>query len=137
SLSGLAAACAGRVDELPAADARFFARAAPAAFAFPLRAVTSSVIAHATADRKSVAARMRGAKLAPADRLRYLRPMRAVVLIAFVLVAVMRAPDARADGANGVAGEEKGVFGLGLMVGEPTGICAKLYLKDDQAVQGA
>jgi len=63
--------------------------------------------------------------------------MRAVVLIAFVSVVLARTPSARADGANGVAGEEKGVFGLGLMVGEPTGICAKLYLKDDQAVQGA
>lgn len=34
-------------------------------------------------------------------------------------------------------GVEKGTFGLGLIVGLPTGISAKLYLKDDQAVQGA
>jgi hypothetical protein len=32
---------------------------------------------------------------------------------------------------------EKGTLGLGLIFGEPTGISAKLYLKDDQAIQGA
>lgn len=30
---------------------------------------------------------------------------------------------------------EKGTFGLGIVFGEPTGISAKLYLKDDQALQ--
>jgi hypothetical protein len=34
-------------------------------------------------------------------------------------------------------GEDKGTFGIGIIVGEPTGICAKLYLKDDQAIQAA
>src|SRR6266496_3660193 len=32
---------------------------------------------------------------------------------------------------------EKGALGLGLIFGEPTGISAKLYLKDDQAIQAA
>ncbi|HPH69134.1 MAG TPA: hypothetical protein PLF40_25450, partial [Kofleriaceae bacterium] len=32
---------------------------------------------------------------------------------------------------------EKGVIGVGLILGEPTGISAKLYLKDDRAIQGA
>jgi hypothetical protein len=32
---------------------------------------------------------------------------------------------------------EKGTLGLGLIIGEPTGLTAKLYLKDDQAIQGA
>jgi len=32
---------------------------------------------------------------------------------------------------------EKGTFGAGLILGEPTGICAKWYLKDDQALQAA
>ena len=32
---------------------------------------------------------------------------------------------------------EKGTLGVGLIFGEPTGISAKLYLKDDQAIQGA
>lgn len=34
-------------------------------------------------------------------------------------------------------GTEKGVFGLGLILGEPTGISGKLYLGDDTAVAGA
>jgi hypothetical protein len=42
----------------------------------------------------------------------------------------------------GVAGSahaqsEKGVFGLGLIVGEPTGVAAKLYLSDDTAIDAA
>ncbi|MFN0251665.1 MAG: hypothetical protein ACKV2T_32615 [Kofleriaceae bacterium] len=32
---------------------------------------------------------------------------------------------------------EKGTFGLGIIFGEPTGVSAKLYLKDDQAIQAA
>jgi hypothetical protein len=32
---------------------------------------------------------------------------------------------------------EKGTFGLGLCIGEPTGVAAKLYLQDDRAIQGA
>jgi hypothetical protein len=32
---------------------------------------------------------------------------------------------------------EKGSFGIGLIIGEPTGVSARLYLKDDQAVQAA
>src|SRR2546427_393507 len=32
---------------------------------------------------------------------------------------------------------DKGTLGIGIVVGEPTGITAKLYLKDDQAIQGA
>jgi hypothetical protein len=31
---------------------------------------------------------------------------------------------------------EKGTLGLGLIFGEPTGISVKLYLSDDQAIQG-
>jgi hypothetical protein len=34
-------------------------------------------------------------------------------------------------------GADKGTFGIGIILGEPTGICAKLYLKDDQAIQAA
>jgi len=34
-------------------------------------------------------------------------------------------------------GADKGTLGIGIILGEPTGICAKLYLKDDQAIQGA
>lgn len=34
-------------------------------------------------------------------------------------------------------GTEKGAFGIGLIIGEPTGVSAKLYLSDDQAVDAA
>jgi hypothetical protein len=32
---------------------------------------------------------------------------------------------------------EKGSLGVGIMIGEPTAVCAKLYLEDDRAIQGA
>jgi hypothetical protein len=45
---------------------------------------------------------------------------------------------ARADDAGKIErGVDKGTFGIGIIAGEPTGICAKLYLKDDQAIQAA
>jgi hypothetical protein len=56
--------------------------------------------------------------------------MRATV-IAVVLLAATRIAAAQPPG------EEKGTFGVGLVIGEPTGISMKLYLKDDQAIQGA
>lgn len=34
-------------------------------------------------------------------------------------------------------GVEKGAFGLGIILGEPTGLSAKLYLTDDTAIAGA
>jgi hypothetical protein len=40
-------------------------------------------------------------------------------------------------GARTAAAEEKGAFGLGLILGEPTGIAAKLYLTDDTAFDAA
>ena len=36
-----------------------------------------------------------------------------------------------------MAQEEKGLFGLGLIIGEPTGISAKYYLSDDTAIDAA
>ncbi|MCG8422730.1 MAG: hypothetical protein MJE77_32855 [Proteobacteria bacterium] len=50
------------------------------------------------------------------------------------LVAASGQP-AWADGTS--IGAEKGAFGLGLILGEPTGISAKLYLDDSTAVDGA
>lgn len=41
------------------------------------------------------------------------------------------AAPAAADGA------EKGSLGVGVVIGEPTGVAAKLYLQDDQAIQAA
>ena len=32
---------------------------------------------------------------------------------------------------------DKGAFGVGIILGEPTGVSAKLYLADDHAIQGA
>ena len=49
------------------------------------------------------------------------------------------APQPPAADANesGHRPAEKGTIGVGLILGEPTGICAKLYLEDDQAIQVA
>ena len=43
------------------------------------------------------------------------------------------------EGPSGAPGRpaEKGTLGVGIILGEPTGITAKLYLKDDQAIQAA
>jgi hypothetical protein len=46
-------------------------------------------------------------------------------------------PDGTAPGADEGRPTEKGTLGLGIIIGEPTGITAKLYLEDDQAIQGA
>jgi hypothetical protein len=53
-----------------------------------------------------------------------------------VVVAILAPGRARADDES-TRGTDKGVFGIGIILGEPTGITAKLYLKDDQAIQGA
>jgi hypothetical protein len=53
------------------------------------------------------------------------------------IIAVVVAVLAHSAAADEARGETKGAFGVGLVVGEPTGICAKLYLKDDQAIQAA
>jgi hypothetical protein len=46
---------------------------------------------------------------------------------------------APAGTAGGDSGHpvDKGTFGIGIVLGEPTGISAKLYLDDDTAIQGA
>src|SRR5437588_11646371 len=57
-----------------------------------------------------------------------------------VLAIALAAGTARADDdAKGEAGRpvDKGTLGVGIILGEPTGVCAKLYLKDDQAIQVA
>src|SRR5689334_18040497 len=56
---------------------------------------------------------------------------RRALFIAALALAAAAAP-ARADEAR-----DKGAFGVGIIIGEPTGVSAKLYLKDDQAVQAA
>src|SRR5688572_7977515 len=57
---------------------------------------------------------------------------------AFVFLLLLAAAPARADDIDdGGRGADKGTIGVGIIVGEPTGVCGKLYLSDDQAIQGA
>lgn len=51
--------------------------------------------------------------------------------------ALAIAAPARADTDDTSRGADKGTLGVGIILGEPTGITAKLYLKDDQAIQAA
>ncbi len=44
---------------------------------------------------------------------------------------------AAAGGASDARAEEKGVLGVGLIVGEPTGVCGKYYLGNDTAIDAA
>jgi hypothetical protein len=53
-----------------------------------------------------------------------------------LVVILLAAGTARADEEQH-AGADKGTFGVGLMFGEPFGVCARLYLSSDQALQGA
>ena len=53
-------------------------------------------------------------------------------------IALATTEPARADTDDeGGRGADKGTLGVGIILGEPTGITAKLYLKDDQAIQAA
>jgi len=63
--------------------------------------------------------------------------MRWFALIA--LFAVASPAWADDDDMKGEKGRpvDKGTIGVGIILGEPTGICGKLYLKDDQAIQAA
>lgn len=73
--------------------------------------------------------------------------MRGFSLVALVVVALPTSAfsDDESDASGGPAAvdaagrrsEEKGSFGVGIVLGEPTGLCAKLYLDDDTAIQGA
>jgi hypothetical protein len=60
--------------------------------------------------------------------------MRFVLLAAAIAVAAPARVDADGDLSRG---SDKGTLGVGIILGEPTGISAKLYLKDDVAIQGA
>jgi hypothetical protein len=60
--------------------------------------------------------------------------MRALALC--VCVCAIAVPSAaRADDSGASHPVDKGTFGLGLALGEPLGVAAKLYLRDDQAIQ--
>ncbi len=70
------------------------------------------------------------------------RAIPAVVVAAGLFSAQLAAADEAALLPDAPAGEtsrggvEKGSFGVGLIIGLPTGIAAKLYLEDDRAIQG-
>jgi hypothetical protein len=63
--------------------------------------------------------------------------MRGALAVTFVacLVGPLAGTAAADDGET--SRMDKGTIGIGLIFGEPTGISAKLYLKDDQALQAA
>lgn len=58
--------------------------------------------------------------------------MRARVALCLIGIAV-----ATVAGSGAARAEDKGVFGVGLIVGEPTGICGKYYLGNDTAIDAA
>jgi hypothetical protein len=61
--------------------------------------------------------------------------MRALILMMLLAgVAVADPTPSTGDDAGNGFKATKGAFGLGLVLGEPTGICAKLYLADDRAI---
>lgn len=70
--------------------------------------------------------------------------MRVFLLATLLLASPAIADDTAAPGESAVAtppsparSADKGTFGIGLILGEPTGVTAKLYLADDQAIQAA
>lgn len=62
--------------------------------------------------------------------------MRWLVLAVLALSTPALADDDEAKGEQGRPAE-KGTLGIGIILGEPTGISARLYLKDDVAIQAA
>ncbi len=82
--------------------------------------------------------------------------VRPLLIVSFVIGAALapslaRAQEAPTEATEPAASEasalaedepaptavDKGTFGIGLCIGEPTGVAAKLYLEDDRAIQGA
>src|SRR5688500_14655693 len=61
------------------------------------------------------------------------------VVWALTAVILAASPAFADEGDDGRADEraDKGTLGAGIIIGEPTGVTAKLYVKDDQAFQAA
>ncbi|MBA3451989.1 MAG: hypothetical protein H0T42_02695 [Deltaproteobacteria bacterium] len=62
------------------------------------------------------------------------------VAVALCMLGALAGPALAEDeievaAAEGSRAGDKGTFGIGIILGEPTGISAKLYLQDDQALQ--
>ncbi len=61
-----------------------------------------------------------------------------VCVMRCILVVLLLAGTAFAEDGDGTKrAVDKGTLGVGIILGEPTGITAKLYVKDDQAIQAA
>jgi len=64
--------------------------------------------------------------------------MRSGFVLALIFAATSPAVADVDEGGDGIGrGTEKGTIGVGIIVGEPTGICGRLYMRDDQAIQAA
>jgi hypothetical protein len=61
-----------------------------------------------------------------------MRTAHAIAAAATAVGLMSAASTARADGNE--RGTDKGTIGVGIILGEPTGITARIYLKDDQAI---
>ena len=64
--------------------------------------------------------------------------MRFALALLGVVIAAGASGTARADDkapGDTASPRDKGTIGVGLVLGEPTGLAAKIYLKDDQAIQ--
>jgi hypothetical protein len=58
-------------------------------------------------------------------------------LLVLGVVVAIAAPARAEDDGEGGRGAEKGALGVGIILGEPTGLTAKWYFDDSHAVQGA
>lgn len=64
--------------------------------------------------------------------------MRSAVVLALITATASPAFAGDDDDGSGVPrGTDKGTIGVGIVIGEPFGVSARLYVKDDQALQGA
>jgi len=61
----------------------------------------------------------------------------ALVTIVIALLATPALAEDEIGTDDSVRSADKGTFGIGIILGEPTGISARLYLSDDTAVQAA
>ncbi len=59
----------------------------------------------------------------------------AVALCTLAALATPTFADDEIGTEDGPRAADKGTFGIGIILGEPTGVSAKLYLQDDQAIQ--
>src|SRR4029079_3179896 len=79
----------------------------------------------------------RSSKLPSADPAGSVAPMRTLLALLVVIASANAYADDSPPGETESHRAEKGALGIGLIIGEPTGISAKLYLQDDQATQAA